>query len=262
MSDTVPQDHISRKRVVYFIPGMNDVTVRREGEIDIYYPARARDGAALPAVVFVTGFSDAGAQRRLGCRFKEMGSFVSWAQLTAASGMVAITYANNDPSDVEKILQRLFEQGPTWGIDRQRLGIWACSGHGPNALSLLTTGRSEYLRCAALLYPYTIDLDGSTAIADASRQFGFVVPMAGRSVDELRTDVPLFVARAGRDQMPGLNRGLDVFVAAALGRNLPITVVNHAQGPHGFDVFDDGERSREIVRAVLAFLQSHLNAFS
>ena len=47
-------------------------------------------------------------------------------------------------------------------------------------------------------------------------------------------------------------------IQGALARNLPITVVNHATGPHAFDVFDDSPASREVVRQSLAFLQFHL----
>ena len=58
--------------------------------------------------------------------------------------------------------------------------------------------------------------------------------------------------------MPGLNEALDRFVCAALTRNLPMTVVNHAGGPHGFDIFDDSEMTRDVIRQILAFLQFHL----
>src|SRR5262245_35428406 len=115
MSEDTRQDHISRKRVVYAAAGMDGVTVRRDETyraadgaalaMDLYYPPDSIGGAARPAVVFVTGFTDAGAERMLGCRFKEMGSFVSWAQLTAASGLVAVTYENRHPApDAQAVL--------------------------------------------------------------------------------------------------------------------------------------------------------------
>ena len=34
--------------------------------------------------------------------------------------------------------------------------------------------------------------------------------------------------------------------------------INHPDGQHAFDIFDDDERSRSIVRRTLAFLQEHL----
>ena len=60
--------------------------------------------------------------------------------------------------------------------------------------------------------------------------------------------------------MPGLNQALDDFVHEALTRNLPVTVVNHSDGPHAFDLFDDSEISREIIRRILQFMQFHLTA--
>ena len=104
-----------------------------------------------------------------------------------------------------------------------------------------------------------LDLDGSHAVAEAAGQWGFVNPCAGKSVDDLPRDLPLFIARAGQDE-PRLNDALDRFVVKALTSNLPITVVNHSTAPHAFDLFDDSETSRETIRRILAFLQFHLRA--
>jgi acetyl esterase/lipase len=90
--------------------------------------------------------------------------------------------------------------------------------------------------------------------------FGFVNPGAGKAVEDLPPDLPLLVARAGRDQTPRLNESLDPFLAAAVARNLPITFVNHAAAPHAFDLFHDDETTREIIRQILAFLRCHLRA--
>jgi hypothetical protein len=71
--------------------------------------------------------------------------------------------------------------------------------------------------------------------------------------------VPLFIARAGRDESPRLNEKLDRFVGDALARNLPITLVNHPEGPHAFDLFHDSAMTRAVIRQVLAFLQTSLS---
>jgi hypothetical protein len=123
---------------------------------------------------------------------------------------------------------------------------------------VLKQDASKSLKCAVLCYAYTLDSDGSTVVADAARQWGFVNPCAGMTVDDLPRDIPLFVARAGQDQMPGLNDALDRFLIKALACNLPVTFVNHAMAPHAFDLFDDSETSREIIRRILAFLRFHL----
>jgi hypothetical protein len=269
MSQDTQHDHISKKRVVYTIPGVDAVTVRRDEAyraadgnaltMDLYYPPRPKSGARTPAVIFVTGFSDVGAQRMLGCTLKEMGSYISWAQLGAASGLVAITYTNREAAaDVRALLQHVRQNAASLNIDENRIGVWACSGNVPTALSVLMQDAQEWLKCAVLCYPYTLDLDGATGVADAARQWGFVNPCAGKSVDDLPRDVPLFIARAGQDQMPGLNETLDRFLVKALTRNLPVTFVNHAAAPHAFDLFDDSETSREIIRRILAFFQFHL----
>jgi dienelactone hydrolase len=68
---------------------------------------------------------------------------------------------------------------------------------------------------------------------------------------------PLLVVRAGRDH-PELNRAIDGFLAGALAANLPVELVNHADGHHAFDTVDDTDESRRVIRRVLAFLGEHL----
>lgn len=268
--DTQQQpDHISKKEVVYRIHGMEDVRVRRDVEyrhtetgaltMDIYYPPGAKREARLPAVVFVAGFPDAGFASRVGCKFKEMGSSVSWGRLTAATGLVAITYTNREPAtDILALLDYVRRNAAALRIDETRLGVWASSGNVPLALSLLMRGANDYLKCAVLCYGYMLDLKGAGVVAEASRAFGFANPCAGRSIDDLPPRLPLFIARAGQDRMPRLNETIDGFMLKALTRNLPLTFVNHPTAPHAFDLLDDSDASREIVRQILTFMQFHL----
>ena len=262
-----PQD-ITRKGLVYDMPGTADVLVRRDLEftgadgsplvMDMYLPP-GEGGAPLPVVVFVSGYKDEGALKMLGCRFKEMQSNVSWARLIAASGMAAVTYANREPAaDFLAVLSHLQQGAAALGLDAGRLGLWASSGHVPIALSALMPRANVDVKCAALLYGFTLDLDGGSGVATNARQFGFATPCAGKSVTDLETDVRIFLARAGRDRFQGLNEAMDRFVAKALAANLPLTVVNHANGPHAFDLFDDSETSRQVIRQVLGFLRSSL----
>jgi hypothetical protein len=68
----------------------------------------------------------------------------------------------------------------------------------------------------------------------------------------------MWIARAGRDEVPMLNDALDRFTARALAVNAPITVINHPSGAHGFDNQNDDERSREIIRSAIEFMRTHL----
>jgi dienelactone hydrolase len=266
MTDGKPRHEITMKRVLYAIPGMEEIEVRPEVEyhrseasaltLDLYYPREPRHEAGTPAVVIVAGYPDAGFERFVGCRFKEMGSSVSWAQLIAASGLIAVTYANREPAaDLSALLRHIRADAATLGIDASRVGLWASSGNAPLALSAVMQDSDAAVRCVALCYPLTLDLDGLTAVADAAAQFRFVNAAAGKSVADLRSDVPLFLARAGRDEMPGLNAAMDRFAAQALAHNLPITLVNHPAAPHAFDLLHDSAATRAIVQQVLAFLQ-------
>jgi len=184
-------------------------------------------------------------------RFKDLESTIAWARRIAASGMIAVTYSNREPlADLRALLDDVrsgagLRHASGQCIDPSRLALWASSGNVPLALSAL-----RGMRCAALLYGFMLDLD------EASTNFGFVKPQT--RFEDIPADVPLFIARAGRDQFSGLNDTIDRFVAASLARNLPITLVNHAEAPHAFDLVDEGETSREIVRQILRFLRFHL----
>ena len=269
MSQATSPDHVSKRRVLYEIPGMDAVTIRRDvvygtsdsGErtMDVYAPPGAAGEARPPAVIIVAGYPDPGFRKMLGCRFKEMASSVSWGRLISASGLAAITYSNREPAaDLHALLDYTLRNAAALGIDGTRIGIWASSGNVPLALSLLMRANPAILRCAVLCYGYMLDLDGSNRVAEAARTWIFANPCEGKSIDDLPPVTPLFIARAGRDQTPHLNETIDRFAAAALDRNLPVTLVNHREAPHAFDLFHDGEITRAIVRSILEFLLFHL----
>jgi dienelactone hydrolase len=257
---------ITMKGLVYSLPEAETVEIRRDVPfpaadggtlvMDLYYPPGRAEGQHHPVVVIVEGYNDVGAERILGCRFKDMVCIDNWGRLIAASGMVAIAATNRSPlADVHALLRHLRENAGTLDLDADRIGAWACSGHGPVALSVLMSDRR--LKCAALLYSYTLDLEGSTAVADAQKVFKFENPGQGKTVADLPADLPIFIVKAGKDD-PALNEALDRFVSSAQARHLPITLIDHPDGPHGFDLMDDSERSREIIKRALAFLQKWL----
>ncbi len=272
MSQETQRHEITKKKVVYQLPTARAMIIRSDVEykvtdvgcltMDIYYPPDSKREAQLPAVIFVNGFPDPGYQKVLGCKLKEVESYISWGRLTAASGLVAITYSTgNEPTaDIHDLIQHVRLNAAELRIDENRIGLWACSGNVPNALSILMQAGQGYLKSAVLCYGLMLDLEGDTSIADAARQWGFVNPCAGKSVADLSQNIPLFVVRAGQDEIPHLNDAMDRFLSKALGYNLPLTMVNHPTAPHAFDIMDDSETSREIIRQILAFMRFHLLA--
>jgi len=260
---------ITEKRVVYRLPNEDAITVRRDVAyresqtgaltMDIYYPPDFSSGARVPAVIFVSGYSDPGFQKMLGCKLKEMESYISWGKLTAASNLIAVTYSAVDPvADVAALLDFVKQNAASLGIDSERIGIWACSGNAPNALSILMKQGGDHAKFAVLLYPYLLDIDGHAGTAEWAKRFGFVNPCAGKSIEDLPSNTPLFIVRAGQDEMPQLNESLDRFINRTLSSNLPIRFTNHPTAPHGFDISDESKATHEIIASILAFMRFHL----
>jgi dienelactone hydrolase len=73
-----------------------------------------------------------------------------------------------------------------------------------------------------------------------------------------KTKIPILIARAGLEKSPQLNQALDRFAQAALEANVPLDLLNHPRGQHGFDVLDDDERSRYIIARTLEFIQANV----
>lgn len=247
---------IATRRVLYEIPGMESISPRpfefagADGAplaAAIYVPASTARPA--PAVILVEGYPDPGFARFAGCRFMDMQWSISMAQLLAASGIAAITYANRQPSaDAHALIDHLTAHNHEAGLDGSRLGLWATSGHAPVALSVLPR-----VDCAVLTNPYTVDIDDATHVRDAAATFKFEAPGAAPAEGK-----PLFVVRSGKDEMPGLNASLDRFVAWAWAGDHPLTIVNVPGAPHAFELFADVPGTRRVLRQALAFLGAQL----
>jgi acetyl esterase/lipase len=252
---------LAKQPVVLELPGMDRVAVTRDlpygsgprRRLDVYRPPEA-GSAPLPAVVFVSGYADAGAEIVFGCRLMDVATYTCWARLVACLGIAGILYENEEPAaDARAVLAHVRSNAQSLGVDPKRLAIWSCSGNVPNALGLIA--ENSDLACAALLYGYTTDVDDHREVAEAAAQYRFVCPTI--ELTALRR-TPLLLVRAGRDEAPGLNASLDRFVPRAVEANVPLTLMSYPEGPHAFDILDASSASRAAIRQVLAFLRTHL----
>ena len=267
MSEAPPSDIFTR-RVCLQLEGMDAVSVRRDVayappdprlRMDVYYPAGEPDDRRWASVIIVAGYPGEMEPRRTPLSYKQIGWTVSMCELIAASGLVAIAYTNRDPAaDLRALFEHLHENAASLRVDPARIGVLAVSGNVPTALTTIMQDATRPPACAVFGYGCLLDLDGATDVADAARQFGFANPCAGRAFADLRRDLPILITRAGRDAFPAMNASIDRFVDQSLQASLPITLVNHAEGPHAFDLFDDSRTSRDIVRQTLRFLRQHL----
>lgn len=238
--NTALAQNATERSVVYAVPGMEEVRVRRDlpyktsGDtltfaFDLYLPSREHSEGPAPVVVFV----NAG-----GLQVRDWEAYRSWGRLVAASGLAGVTYDALDPSntaDLRDVVRHLRAHADELGTDGNRIAIWASSRNVAVALPYLADPTRDYLRAAVLYYGVT----------------GPAVP--------LRRDLPVLITRAGRDA-PFINRGLDAQVTQALRDDVDLTLFNYQNGRHAFDVLDDTDTSRRIIAATLDFLQARLGS--
>jgi acetyl esterase/lipase len=257
--------------VVYRVPGMDKVIVKSNLKyttandpnllMDVYLPPGLAKGERRPAVVFIHG--GAGAQFKP----KDWGIYKSWGRLIAASGMVAVTFTHRlgypkpllaeASSDVTAAINYIRANADSLNIDRERLCLAAYSAGGP-MLSLGMRDHPEYVRCLVAFYAF-LDIQQSEShraneTPEMVKAFSPITYLA----NDTGKLAPMFIARAGLDEVPAMNDSIDRFIREAISKNASIIVANHPQGVHGFDNQTDDERSREIIRSAIDFMKLHL----
>ena len=270
-SASCQQKDIEQAHIVLQTNSMNEVVIKRgvayriagnvSLSLDLYYPPSTDSSTVFPLVVFVFGYSDTVMRNTSVSKLKDMGQYVSWAQLIASSGLVALTYETLDPaSDIEKVIQYVRANASSLQIDAGRIALWSCSGNVPTALSLLTNESKDYLKCAVFYYGFTFELPGSTKVSELSTKIGFAFPAILGVPDTLRWDVPIFLVRAGLDNVPYLNETLSRFIMLATSKNAPLEFRNLPNAQHGFDILDDNDNSKETIKRTVDFIKQHLSS--
>lgn len=260
---------------VYELPGMERAEVRKNVaykkaggsalRADIYLPPGLPPGAKRPVVVFVSG----GMDPRFEPRPKDWGIYISYGRLAAASGLVGVTFNHRlsyprrqyeeGASDLADLVAYLRKNAAELRIDPDRIGVVVYSGGGP-MLSPLLREPPPYVRCLAGMYPFLdthhVDPEEAQTSVELIQKYS---PL--RALESQSGPVPpMFIARAGRDSIPGVNESIARFLQAALEKNVAVELFNHPTGAHGFDQRNDDARSRTIIRELLRFLTSNLGA--
>jgi len=226
--------------VVLQLPGMEKVKVT--GKVtyktlkdtnlyaDIYYPPGFDNKSNLPIVIYNNGVG--------AIDMPQWRVYQDWCRLTAVGGMIAVIYQSrlSNPKDSEDLIDFLRANADRYHIDAQKIGIWTCSGNASVGIPLMQQPERDYIRCGVIYYGFA---QGAAAMVR-------------------RTDLPLFVVRAGMDAVR-LNQGLEAFVANAVNHDVDVTYINYTRGSHAFDILDNNDQSKEIIRQALAFMEVHLN---
>ena len=257
--------------VVYRVPGMDRVKVRTDLKytsvdnpyllMDVYSPPNLPKGERRPAVLFIHG--GAGAESRA----KDWGIYTSWGRIVAASGIVGVTFTHRlgypkpllaeSASDVSAAINYVRSNADSLGIDKNRICLAAYSAGGP-MLSMAMRDKPEYVRCLVAFYAFLdiqqSDLHKQHETPDMVRAFSPITYLAS----DAGKIPPIFIARAGLDEIPTMNDSIDRFISEAISKNAAVIIANHPQGVHGFDNQTDDDRSREIIRSMIAFMKTHL----
>lgn len=228
-------------KCVLSLPGMDQVQTRadipfktvgdRRLTFDLYLPPGVRPATPPPVVVFANGVGDPEIP------LKNWGIYKSWARLAAVSGMAAVLHNSRQgqaAEDIADLVAAVRRKAADLRVDPDNVAVWACSANVGVAMPYAMDAKNSFIKAVVLYY--------------------------GQLSDALiRTDLPLFVGRAGLDNA-FFNSAIDSYVAKAVARNAPVTIVNLPGGHHAFDAFDDNDASRAVVRQTLTFLKEQLSA--
>lgn len=230
--------------------------------MDVYRPAGA--AGPRPAVLFVYG--DAPPEYLRDAR--SWGQYRSWGEAIAAAGLCAVvpdhvsseerTRVDAVADDIRAAIDAVRERGATWGVDGERLALWAGSAGVPYGVSVAMRAVPP-LRCVVAYYgPF--DMRGWPSPAAVSlAALAAMSPVV--ALESRRLETPMLVVKAALDR-PIINDSIDAFVARARSDGSPVELLVHEDGRHAFDIVDDDDRSRELIRDTIDFLQRHLEGES
>lgn len=256
--------------IVYRVAGMDKVkvvpnlkyTVTSDPNLlmDFYLPPNLSKTDKRPVIIFIHG----GAKPEY--TPKDWGVYTSWGRLIAASEFVGVTFTHrleypnksleNTGQDVTNAIKYVRANADQYNIDKDRICLVAFSAGG-SMLPAAMRGDTPFIKCVVGLYAFmdvrqtNYQKTESTETLKIFSAITYLEKNAGKLP-------PMFIARAGLDEIPTMNDSIDRFINAALAKNIMLTFMNHPNGIHGFDNQTNDKRSREIIRAAIEFIEIHL----
>lgn len=258
--------------LVYRVAGMENVTIRKNLKytsvdnpnllMDVYSPPNLNKNERRPAIVFIHG--SAGAESTP----KDWGLYNSWGRLIGASDLIGVVFTHRLTSrkasledagnDLAEAINYIRTNADSLGIDKNRICLAAYSGGGA-LLAPAMREKPEYVRCLVNFYAFMdIQQSGNFFTTNETKENLQKFSPINYLTNDSDKIPPIFIARAGRDQVPTINDSIDRFTSQAISKNLPITIINHQNGVHGFENQNDDDRSREIIQSTVAFMKLHL----
>jgi acetyl esterase/lipase len=261
-------DEFKAMRIVESVPGMERLTPAHKNrtykkvgnlnlQMDVYSSIAARGNERRPAIIFVPG----DAPWELLKDIKDWGVFVSYGQLAAATGFVGVTFNHRSTekfakirdvaADVDDLVDYVRSNAASLNIDENKICVWAFSAGGPFIRTVLKE-KPAFVRCVVAYYSM-MGIPKGAAPDEIVKEF----TLSNYLSQEPQKVPPVMIVRAGKD-VAFINDSMDEFVLGAIKQNISIEFINYVEGVHGFDVENNNERTREIIRRTMEFVKKHL----
>ena len=113
-------------------------------------------------------------------------------------------------------------------------------------MSIALSKRPQFIRCLVSFYAF---LDAPPGMSQYSPLAQLRLRAGGMP--------PMFIARMGNDD-PNIRQSVEAFIQQAKVQAAPLQVVDYPDGVHAFDINQNTDQSREVIRQAIAFVKKHL----
>ena len=162
------------------------------------------------------------------------------------------------PDDLASVVAYIQEHGPSLNMDAEQIGLWAAFSNVPTAVSYAMQEERDFVKFAvnyygAMLTPDNEYREMTDAVCEDMDCYGAELA----DIPALRTDLPLFIAKAGRSTDSSVNPSIDHFMSLAAAEGLPVTLMENPKGHLGFDIWEhDLEETIPIIEKTLEFMHA------
>lgn len=228
--------------------------------MDIYTPEKSDPKAKLPVVIFVHGegpeifIKDA----------KDGGLYSNYGKLLSSMGYAAITFnhprassnfskINEVSKDILDAVEHVRKNAELWNIDVNRICVWTFSLGGIYT-GLFLNNNEKKVKCLISYYGL---LDIYAKISKHDDMYEKFTPEEYLS-NLNSNECSILIVKAAKDKTEAVNKSIDKFIQEAEANSIKYDYVIHNTGGHAFDVMNDNNETRNVIRKTLEFIKENL----
>ena len=223
-NDWLIYDSIEMKSVKIFTIYFNSENDEKR-KAELYYPPDYDFKTKIPALILF-------AVKKYPM---DRGSYVSWAEILATKGIVAITYEAPDYiNDFKHLLDYILNNKNYLSINKNKIGVMAF--------------------CGALNRYFSIDYK---EIIKYNLSYGVFFSGTIPSPNKYKFSYPLLIVNSGKDYKVCTHSFLR-FKKEADKLGIKYKMIDYPDGIHRFDAFQPTEESKEIIKMMLEEINNDL----